>query len=250
MYLLPILNLIMLMGVIGVIILIILKKRRIAATVFSIVVLYFGLNFFFFETSPGKNYLHLHPLFWGKKIDVPQAASINIDGILYESCWQLENHEFYLDTGQKTSRTPSIQFLRDNENLYLGVCYEAENDIEFHENEEHLPDFGITLTSLTGDSDRKVRLLFEPFDNSGNACGRSFCDCPKTKAPTVYKFASRTIDNKWTFEFSTPIDEVMGPDDMNLFFRIRFSDKNISGTHICSYPNRNDNWSKYLKISR
>lgn len=250
MYLLPVLNIIMLAGIVGVLILAIFKKWKTVIVVSYIIVLYFGSNLLFFETAIGRDNLHMHPLFRGKRTDVSQVSSVNIDGVLDEPCWELQRHKFFTYNGQKTSRTPSFQFIQDEECLYLGVSYEADNEITFEANQKQAMDFGITLAALLGDSDRKIRLLFSPFDDTGNICGKSFCDCPKNREPGIYEYASKVDGNKWTFEFSTPIEEVMGPGDKNLFFKTRFSDMNMSDTHICCYPCKNDGWSKYLKIKR
>lgn len=250
MYLLPVLNLIMLAGIVLVIVLAFLKKWKTVIALSYIIVLYFGSNLLFFETAIGRENLHIHPLFRGKSIDPPLVSSVKVDGVLDEECWQLERHKFFTYKGQKTSLTPSFQFVQDDERLYLGLCYEAEKDITFEPNSYNTTDFGITLAALLGDSDRKIRLLFEPFDNAGNVCGRSICDCPKNRGPETCQYVSKIDGNKWTFEFSTPIDQVMGPGDKNLFFKIRFSDTNISDEHVCCYPDRNDRWCKYMRIKR
>ena len=250
MYLLPVLNLIMLAGIVVVIALAIFKKWKTVIILSYIIVLYFGSNLLFFETAIGRDNLHRHPLFRGKMIDIPLVSSVIIDGVLDEPCWQLQKHQFFNCKGRKTSQTPSFLFVQDKERLYLGLCYEADNEITFNPDLNKIMDFGITLAALLGDNDRKIRLLFEPFDDDGSGCGKSFCDCPKHREPEIYECASKVDGNKWMFEFSMPIDQVMGPGDKNLFFRTRFADTNISDDHICCYPAKNDRWCKYLRIKR
>ena len=250
MYLLPVLNVIMLAGVVAAVILAILKKWKLVIVISYIIVLYFGSNLLFFETAIGRDNLHLHPLFRGKRTDVPAASSIDVDGVLDEPCWQPQKHEFFSPDGKKTSQSPTFLFVQDDEYLYLGFSYESGREITFEANQDKIMDFGITLAALLGDSDRKIRLLFQPFDDMGHKCGKSFCDCPKDKGPGIYEYASKVDGKKWTFEFSMPIDQVMGPGDMNLFFRTRFADTNISENHRCCYPSKNDRWSRYLKIKR
>jgi hypothetical protein len=162
---------------------------------------------------------------------------IQIDGDLNESCWHLKHETFYTRENKEFDEVPLFCFLRDKENLYFGAKYILSNKIDSCKVGERDIYFRIRINTEYA----SYSFTVEPFDTTGNSCGRVTKYCHKSgDISKNFKFSSKVNDSIWSFEFAQPINELFSEKGHILIYELKYKNIFNEGNERSYFPKRDD----------